>query len=353
MYWTAGIFATRSGSPELPVSMSSAAWESRLKGTGRGQHTIPLAGAGIPQSMIRELSKGNKYTFCQMWGTHVSFAGVIQRRDWDDDARLLTIDSTELRAAYMNSRQLYGVPFYDPTAVLLQLVDNSHSAAARTVINTALPNSDWELPIDLPADGAGSFNATWFFNERLKWEDHLAQIEDDGCEIDFRPYLDGSGYLRWETRVADKITSGDPVDLAARAPGSRVTKLRVVDDYTKQATGLLAFGKGGASAPTRWAANGADPISVRDTWVSFPDLDEDRLQGAVDALSITLGAATEQWSYRLNFWPDSPAIAAPGQLHNLWLYGNEFIPDGKHEKRVVGVRGDLGVNVSTEVQDAA
>jgi hypothetical protein len=336
--------------------LEAGSWESRLSaGNGSGQHRIPLFNAGFPQSLIEELSTGNKYTIAQCWGDHVSFAGVIQDRDYSFDDQRLTVTSTELRSAYMDSRMLFGVgsnPSGSTTAVVLTVTSKSHSGAARAVISAAMPSSDWNLPIDLPSDGSGSFSAAWQYEERLNWQDHLVQIEQDGSEIDFRPYIDGSGYLRWETRVASAITSGAATDLAAKAPGSRVTGLRVRDNYSRQVTGVRGYGKPGTVPKWQEYPPGGTPVSVRDVWVNFGDIPSNRLQAAVDAEFYPRVAATRQWSFGLNVFPMGPELAAPGRLLNLALYGDPFIADGKYATRVVSVRGDLSFNVRVEAQNA-
>lgn len=354
--WSVGIFETRTGAPVLRVPVSAGSWARRLTGSGQGSHTIPLYQSGIPRSLVREITRGNKYTIAQLWGDHVAYAGVITNRKYDAASRKLTLQSTELRAAIMNQRMLFGVLDYDPAANVLVVSGRSYSAAVRAVLMKALGvSSEWALPIDIPADGAGGFSATWRKEETLMWEDHLAQIEADGCEIDFRPYLSG-GNLRWEARVQYTVTAGVPTDLAAKAPGSVVLDLTVEDDYAKQLTGVLGFGKGqGQDKPFKFAptgGSGAVEIPVRDMKVTFPDIDDPtRLQAAVNAAYAARKDPVQQWSFGLHVWPSGPALADPGRLLNLWVYGDEFIPDGLHQKRVIALSGDLGFTVTPEVQD--
>jgi hypothetical protein len=204
--WSVRIFTTRTGEPQLTIPVSSCNWETRLTGRGTARHTVPLSGGELPQEMIRELSKGNKYTVCQMWGDHVVYAGVIQRRGYAQPSQSLVLHSAELRVAYMNSRQLYGVPFYDPNATLLTVTNKSHSGALLAVNTMAQPNDQWILPLDDPADGSGLFTATWRHDERLLWEDLQAQIEADGCEINYRPYVDVNGGLRRRSLRVTRLT---------------------------------------------------------------------------------------------------------------------------------------------------
>ena len=363
MTWTIGIFQTNTGEPQeftntittatqSVIEVSAASWETRLTGQGRGRHTIPLFNQGISRTTIRELAKGNKYTIVQMWGDHVAYAGVIQRTRYDRSTRSLTVDSMELRGAYFNARMSTGVEAYDPGETVLTVTSKSHSGAARIVVDAAMPNPEWELPIDLPADGSGAFSASWQFEERLKIEDHLAQIEADGCEIDFLPYLDGSGLLRWETRVATKITEGTATAVEAVGSDSPVLDLEVSADHAREMTGVLAFGKGGISANV--VTVGGLDISVRDVWLNWPDIsDLTRLQAAADAAFLELSEPTSQWSFGLHVFPDGPAFTAPGRLLTLSISGDEFIPDGDHAMRVVALRGDLSNKVIPEVRDAA
>lgn len=356
--WKVGIFETRSGSPEILLPASEASWESRLTGQGRGAHTIPLFNANLPQSLSRELSRGNRYTICQMWDDHVAFAGVIQRRRYSRPTRTLRVESTELRGAYFNARLIRGVGVdYEANPIALSVSSISHSEVVRDVIYdmTTGNGADWLLPIDLPATGSGGFTAEWRNDERLKWEDYYSQIEADGCEIYHPPYVDGSGYLRWDTVVQTKVSISPTTAISLDAPAGPISDLETLDDYTGQVTGIRGFGKGGQNAPSAWAAypSGGTPVSVRDTWVNFSDLDEARLQSAVDELFDANLESTEQWGFGVNIHPDGPAPYAPGRRLDLSVTGDEFIPDGTREMRVVGVRGSMGLDLNVEAQDAA
>jgi hypothetical protein len=133
--------------------------------------------------------------------------------------------------------------------------------------------------------------------------------------------------------------------------------LHVVRDGARQMTGVLAFGKGGTGAPTKYApttGSGATDIGVRDIMMNFPDIDDDtRLQAAADANYNILKGETEQWQFGLHVWPDGPAFAAPGRLLNLWVYGDAYLEDGKHPQRVIALSGDMSYSVTPEVQYAA
>ncbi|MEI3845314.1 MULTISPECIES: hypothetical protein [unclassified Microbacterium] len=362
MDWEAWIHNTRSGSPEMGFKttgpLQGANWNRVLGSKGSATHLLMLRGAGIPKSLIRELARGNKYTIVHRWGDHVAYAGLIQNRRYVASGSVLRIQSNELRKALLGVRLPHGVNEYNPAAGTLVVANRSWAGAVRAVLLAATKSnavSGWELPLDLPADGPGGFSATWRHEEGLRTENLLAQIEADGPETDFAPYLDANGYLRYTVRVNQKITTGGPFLLAARAPGSIVVGLETEDDYVTQRTGQLGFGKG-SGQDKKWAfapttGDGIRDLPVMDSTVTFPDvIDQGRLQAAVNTEFGLRNWPIEQWHYSLYIGGVGPAMAAPGSIHDLHVYGDEFIEDGSHPQRVVSLSGGLGHVVKPEVQ---
>lgn len=360
--WETWIHNTRSGSPELMLKtgrpLASARWNRVLGSKGSGSHTVLLHNAGIPKSMVREITRGNKYTIVQRWGDHVSYAGVIRNRKFLDSGAALVLSSNELRSAILGTRYPYGVGEYNPALGALNVVGRSRTAALRAVLLAATKSNavaGWELPIDIPADAAGPFNASWRHEEKLSTEDLLSQIEADGVEIDFRPYIDANGYLRYEAVCQVQIARGVPFLLPVNAPRSIVLGLTVEEDFVGQRTGILGFGKGrGQDTPWKYAPTTGDGIGdlpVMDSDESFPDLtDETRLQSATDALFTRKNKSTEQWDYSLYIAATGVAMTTPGAIHDLHVFGNDFINDGSHPQRVISLSGDLSDVVKPGVQ---
>lgn len=358
--WSVGIFETRTGAPVLDVSslVSAGSWATRRNGQGSGSHTLKLA--GMPQAVVAEITRGNKYTIVQSWGTTVVYAGVIEDVEWDEPAQSMGVQSKEFRASLLPARMLFGVLDYQPAAVALTLSGRSYSSAVRRLIQAAFaPSGEWLLPVDyavLP-DTVGGFSASWRKEEQLTWGDCLSQIEADGCEVFFRPYL-SSGYLRWEPVVQYKVVFGEPWDLAVRAPGSLLLDVKVKWSTSRLATGVLGFGKGrGQDAPFAFApesGSGATDQPIRDVVVNFPDIsDQTRLQAAVTAEYNNRRSPVEQWSYGVHVWPEGPERCMPGRVHRLWTYGSARLPDGSRDRRVIALSGDMGFKVTPEVQDAS
>jgi len=336
---------------------SAANWTRRLSGTGTGSHSFPLYGLGVPKSLIREIAEGNKYTVAHKWGDHVAYAGVISNRNFNESSSVLTVASKEFRSALLGARMTFGVDSYNAAGGVLTVTDKSRSGAVRIVLTAAMaPSAEWALPVDLPSDSAGGFDASWRHEETLTIEDLIRQVEDDGVEVDFRPYIHTDGTLRYETRVDLKISAGGTTDIAARAPGSIVTGLEYTDDYANAVTGVIGFGNGtgqdrlSAYAPT--GGSGAVYSPVRDIKIEFPDIyDQNRLQRAVTAAYEAQKDPVSQWSFGLHVYGTGPQIADPGRTLNMFIYGSAFAEDGRHPKRVIALSGGLGYEVTPEVQD--
>lgn len=351
MTWTYSIYTTATGEFRADVDVSAASWETSITGQGRGSHTIPVFESEMSAAFWREQTTGNKYTIVQKWGDTVVYAGVIQRTRYVVSSQSVVVDSAELRAAYMDSRMTYGVFSYDPDAVALSISSKSHSGAARAVIYACVFDGPdyWELPIDLPSDGSGSFTASWDKSERLTWEDLQQQVEDDGCEIFYRPYIDSGDALRWDAVVESKVTIGSTTALTF---GGRLADVEVTTDYAREMTGVLGFGKGGTGADAHGYSpgDGAAQISVRDTWVEFPDLTGSRLVAATEALDF-LGYPVEQWSLTVSTRPDGPGYVLPGHVVSVAFSGDSFLDNDTYTKRVITLRGDAGDMMRAEAQD--
>lgn len=355
--WNLRIFRVRSGAPEFVLPMAAANWATRLGSKGSASHVALLRGLGIPRSFIREVSRGNKYALAHCWGDHVAYAGIIQGRRYSENREALHLSSKELRAALLGKRISHGVNEYNPASGSLVLTSRSRGGATRVVLSAATKAGivpGWELPIDLPAVGAGGFNATWFHDQGLTVENMLKQIEDDGVEIDFPPYITAGGYLRWGTRVGNPIAVGSPVLLPVNAPGSIVIDPWSDDDFSDQYTGLLGFGTG-YGPDRRWTfsprtGDGIGDLPVMDTRTNFDRIDDQtRLDSANDVEYARRHEPVESWDYELFIGGRGPAIAAPGTVHDLHTYGSLFNLDGGRQARVVALSGGLNLRVKPEV----
>jgi hypothetical protein len=364
--WVNRIYLTTTGALVATVPCSASSWMTRMTGQGAGTFDIQVEGSGISRANLEEWTTPNEYTITQEWAPtdHVVFAGVIQEDDWDDTTDTVTVSAVELRGAYFNNRMLWPLSTYNTTggggtATALEVVDRSRAAAVRAVLETAQFGgaAPAVFPLDLPADAAGDFSATWLYNERLFVEDHLTQIEEDGCETYLRPYRDGSGNLRYEVKVQDgRLKYGTVTTFPIRGASSPVRNLRVKRDGINQMTGVGVFGEGGKEALMQW---GPDPIPatfaipLRDVWINRSDLDtESRLRSVGNQQYAVLQYPSSAWRFDLHIYPDGPEYAGVGR--ELWMNVGTHprLTNGDHKKRVIALRGDMGFFVTPEVDDA-
>lgn len=377
--WTGFIYEVRSGNIEIPVELTNSSATRLITGQGTGSHAMRTG--RMSPALIRELSEGNKYGIAIGWAddpTYCGYAGVIQDRDLDDDSMTCEVRTRELPAAMFGDRSFFGVNQYQAGQALV-VEGKSPSGAVRAFLAACMsPSDDWKFPIDLPPDGAGTFKGGAKHEETATLASLLQSVRDLGVEIDFRPYFVGD-QVRHQTRVARRITHGSALDLAVRAPGSRVTKLKRQESWAGEKTGVLAFGNGqGAVRPWAYAplpptvaASGGSVVAaaavpglekpVRDSFVTFPDIKVP--EGDVVAQAQLQQAATEEWlrhrgsvettPFEMHIWGMGPRTSEPGQLLNLWSYGGLALDDGMTPKRVTGVRIDLSTRVTPEVETYA
>ena len=206
----------------------------------------------------------------------------------------------------------------------------------------------------LPADGAGTFSATWEWWRFLTIDDLLAEMEEQGVEIDFRPYINGSGQLRYQTVVGTPIV-GSATDIPVTVKKSLVKNLQVTTDSTRRVTGVIVAGEGTeAGTLLAWAGNGAgtNPIPIRDVYRSQKDIDDPvKLQAIANTIYAESMNPVEQWSFDLQVTDEfSPELAAVSRVMRMDVRGDPWIPNGMYQKRVIALKGDLSMTVKPEVQ---
>jgi len=347
------IFDTISGAHLLTVEPSDASWAAKLDGSGQGSITVPLRGQGIPRATARDLFRANARCVAHVdeSGTVIA-AGLLLRPDYSRDDGSVTIGWVDIRHL-IDQRLGFGVGSYGPGGDLT-VTSKSRSGAARALLSRALHDGtepQWELPIDLPSDSSGSFTRTWRHYEFATMNDGLEEIEAEGVEVYFDPYL-SSGSLRWATRVAAPIALGG-FDLPVTSEASSVVGLHVKSDGSKQLTGVIYSGNGaGSKKITAWAGHGPYTIPIRDAHRTADTVKTvAQLQRIADADLAEHFYPVEQWSFGVRLDETVKAAAVkPGRLLRMDVRGDEWIPDGMYTQRVVGVSGDLTQTVTPEVQ---
>jgi hypothetical protein len=311
---------------------------------------------GVSQSDIRDLLRPSDRMIVVKSGDEVAYAGMPQIDHYDRDMGVVTASTVELRRIF-RWRLTHGV---DAVLTLgdLGVAGKSIPGAVRRILYRGMLDGTpgWDFPIDLPADGAGSFSADWLGSDLFTINDLLVQIEKAGYEVFLRPYLT-DGMLRFETEVGSPIELA-ATDLSVTAPKSPVTGLQATLDGSEQVTGVFVAGNGwGPSLVSAYHNLIMDPgavsnFPIRDAyWQSKEIKDTTQLQGIADARFAEFNPLVEQWSFSLNCADGlSPMVAAPGRVLNMHTQGDPWIPDGKRSLHVVALSGDLSSTVKVETR---
>jgi hypothetical protein len=213
-------------------------------------------------------------------------------------------------------------------------------------------SAEWAYPIDLPADGVGTFSQTWEFWKKLTIADLLKQIEDEGYEILFRPYLTAARQLRYEVLVAPRVSTGTNV-FHLQATESPLSGVHYKESGAEQITGGQGTGTGsGQDQPVAWAGGPPYLIPIRDAQRQFPDLEGARLQAATNAWFAENRDVQSQWTVKAFTASDEyPATqAAVGQGWQLESAKHPVFPKGRHAVRVISASGSWSNQINVEVQ---
>lgn len=332
-----------------------AQWSVNLSGTGACTFVFVVNDAedGMTGEEIDATFAPNSTMLALYWGNTSLGAWKIEEYDYDDDKGTVTVTGVDLRneAAW---RLTYGVNNY--TAGTLTVVNRNRQGAVRAILSRFMQWSpEWAYPIDLPADGAGTFSQTWEFWKKLTIADLLKQVEDDGVEIFFRPYRTAGRQLRFETIVAEKVSIGTSW-FHLQAEDRPLSGIHYKKSGANQLTGLQGIGNGtGQDQEVAWAGEGPYTIPIRDAKREFPDLIGTRLQSATNAEFAAMRNPIVQWTVSSftasDEYPAHHAIVGRGwQLESK---GHPVFPNGTHVLRVIAASGSFSNVISVEVQSGS
>lgn len=200
------------------------------------------------------------------------------------------------------------------------------------------------------------YTANPFEREIRYWEtvtvdSLLAEIEAQGVVAYFTPIATDEGRIVWQLAVEENPNLG-LTNLPVSVPHSSVTDLSVTVDGAKQATAVIAVGKGSGADMKARVASSSVVSSAREVKVDAKDTDKAaELQRVASQGLLEMSDPVEQWSLKVMLGDDlPPAAVAPGMLLDLPIYGDPWIPDGPVEKAVVSLSGDASLVVTPEVQ---
>lgn len=331
-----------------------AQWSMNLAGTGTCSFVFVVndAETGMSGVEIGSVFAPNSTLLALRVGLAVVGAWKIEDWDYDDDKGTVTVAGVELVRNESKWRMTYGLSQYDQGTLVV--TNRSYQGAVRAIVSRLINRSpEWNYPIDLPADGSGSFSQTWEYWKKYTMEDLFVQIEQQGVEIYFRPYLTGGRQLRFQTIVATRVMVGTSY-FHLQSADRPLSGIRYKVDGSGQLTGAQGLGEGtGQDQEVRYTPNEPPyPIPIRDAKQTFPDLTGARLQAATDAWLEVDELPIVQWTVGSfvvsDDYPVEHALVARGWT--LESKGHTVFPDGTHQLRVIASSGSWSNQITTEVQ---
>lgn len=351
--WSFTLHETITGERLNVVNVNSGSW-GRSPGAGSGSHVVQLRDAGFPvsRSVARQLAEPNKVSLAVAWNGVVLYAGVVIDGLYSRDDATVTVQHVDVRSL-MKQRGTFGVTTYPDGDLMLRGKSLSGLVAGIVSRGVYWWGDTWRLPVDLPADTSGGNQMLVNKWEWVTIEELLVRVEKLGAVIDFDPYYDANGWLRWRVRVGTPRLPGTSFEWVATAEETPVSKLTVRHDGAKQITGCFYMGKG-TEADMRFGEAGfigGPRIPVRDATRSAKD---ESNVAALNQMALTDLQAnrspTVEWAFDLvadGSW--SPAGLKPGARITLWSSGDPFILDGSNSLVVTGVSGDMSYVLQPEV----
>lgn len=332
---------------------AGSSWSTNLGGTGQCTWAffIDDPDTGMSGGRVRSLFQPNARLLALRFGAAVLGAWKIDDWDYFDDSKTVTVTGPELVRNETKWRMTYGLSEYELGT--LSVSNSSYQNAVRAILSRFKDRSPaWNYPIDLPQDWSGSFSQTWEFWKKFTIEDLLVQIESEGMEIFFRPYLTASRQLRFETIVDTTVMVG-LAHFHLQAQDSPLSGVHYRVNGAEQITGGQGTGEGtGQDQQVKFAGAPPYTIPIRDAKMQFPDLTGSRLQAATNAWFARAKNPIVQWTVETFTASEEypPTLAVTGRAWKLQSAGHKIFPDGVHDLRVIAASGSFGAQIKTEVQ---
>ena len=353
------------GTIRRTVKPQSGKWTSKITGDGDGKFTFRTDDAeerttrtiAQERAQREEDFRPNARGIAVLDERTVLYAGKIEDWSYSRDAGTFEVSTVEIREE-LSWRLMHRVGEYQQGT--LSVASRSSAGAIRAILDRATGLTDeFALPIDLPADGAGSITEKWKFWKKLKADELIEQIEDRGCELVLVPYLvvDGSGReqaIRWAAVVDTRVTL-ESTTFMLNADESPLSGITYQCDGKQQITQLLGIGTGsGEDQPTAWDGRQSDRgIIQRSTIVTFEGLKGDALQAATSREMD----ARERPSHQLSITTYTPSAAWPaehattGREWRVSSHDDPVIPDATFVMRLVQTSGGVSEGpIAVEVQ---
>ena len=364
MVWSWWFCDTITGVKQLQVEPFGGSWSRLLNSAESGSHDFPLGDRRLSRDAWRALTTPWARTLVQCWDGVPVYAGLVTGRPYDRDKQQLTVRHTDFRAI-LKARYPFGVSAYwadEANGIPGKLVIEGKSlvaAAAKVVeqgmLGPSYASASYALPVVLPSTGtAGSFTRT-FENFNLRTvSDVLDELQstEGGPDIEFAPRWSSSGTLEWVMR-AGALTGGLfewHLGVSKAIPSS----VQVEEDALTQWTGVMGVGQGSGADMIIGGTPGAPAAAIpaRDTVVKWSDVPTHTQAAALAREELAAHKdPTVQPAVKVRASQVSPSDLVLGSTVRLFEQDDPWMPDGWTTRRLIGVAGGVGEELTLTVQE--
>lgn len=329
---------------------SSFTWERRLSAAGEATVTVPLDGTFTKTQLRQRFEPWSRILVLERDGVP-EYAGYITNRGYTMGSSSLTLKCGDLWSL------LHRRGAWDHTAPNVekwkQTVTGSLAQQASAAVlrgRTGPADPPMGMPVTLPGFGGTSVTRTYYGYHMQTVGEVLDDLMDEGLDVYFKPRWIVNGDVDWEMQAGVDWVSPDAGtrDLYVTAKGSPVMGFSEDGDASR------------ITNNARWAGEGSEVDmlvrSNRNAASSYPLLDRvSEKKDVTDTGQLTAlanrdlamyGQPTSSWSFDVQ--AGTPLDV--GSTVRLHFDGDPWIADGFHERRVVGVSGDMSDRVKITVQ---
>lgn len=316
-----------------------------------------------PTTSLRALFTPWRFSVGIAWDDYIVQAGPVITSQFDDTSTVLTVTCGGLWRL-LNRRTIVH-PSYalSPTTggSLLNLgaanneivYTSSLHTIAKKLVQDSCSRSGFSLPIDYPADIAGSNTRTYPLYDLASVGQRLLELTQvqGGPDVDFAPYFDlaNPGYVRWNMRIGNPVLSQSGADIYWDY-GTGLRSVSVDSDGSSMVTGN--FVKGNGTEEGSLIAYQRDTTRTALGWPATELIDQrssitdgNVLQGHADSNVALWKNPVELWDavVRVDTLPDLGTYS-PGDFARFNIQDHRWIPPGLYLQRILGFQSGGQVN---------
>ena len=294
---------TITGARLAPIPASAFSYSRVTNDGGSGSMSLNVNSKQAAKIDLRAVLRPIKTTLVLEADNRVIAAGVMGNPSYDRDSGNLSVAHNDLWSIFSARKAIkHGLP-NAMTAHLNLGPTSMRTLIKRLFAEAVAPGTQYDLPLLLPADVAGTESRTYYGYAMQDVTDAVQELMDSegGPDIDMRPQWDASGKLQWAPRIGN-LSSGTKWEYNLDANNHGLTGVGMDADATAITTNAYIIGEGSEKNTLYRSQPSSD--------VSYPALERDVAYKTVtkvtelEKLAVerirSYAGPTQQWSASIN-----------------------------------------------------